>query len=235
MADDRQDRLMSASWIDWVYPLPTLTDGREATISDGFSAIETADHRQHLGVDIMYRRVPSEVPALPRGTKLFYTPENTPVVAAYGGKIWNTNITSLGHSITIDHGDVPEIGPAVTFYQHMASFARDWKKGDVIRPGDVLGIVGGPIIGYPLHHLHFELWLPTRDEAIDPEPFMTKWARRHIGQLSIPAPVYKVVNDVVPERGGGIRLSTPLVIGIAATGLLVIGLAIGAASGDDVA
>lgn len=227
MADDRHDRLMSASWIDWVYPLPTLTDGREATISDGFSAAETADHREHLGVDIMYRRLPSEVAALPRGTKLFYTPENTPVIAAYGGKIWNTNITSLGHSVTIDHGNVPEIGPAVTFYQHMASFARDWKKGDVIRPGDVLGIVGGPIIGYPLHHLHFELWLPTRDEAIDPAPFMTKWQRRHIGQLSMP------VYEVAPERGGGIGLSTPIVLGIAAAGLLAIGIAIAATSGDD--
>ena len=213
-------RLTGASWDGWIYPLPTLADGRAADISDDFSAEATADHRQHLGVDLMYRRLPSESAELPRGTKLFYMPANTPVVAAYGGKIWSASVTGYGHSVTIDHGNVPGVGPAVTFYQHMASFSREWRKGDVVRPGDVLGIVGGSLTGYPLHHLHFELRLPTRDKAIDPKPYMAKWARRRIGQLSM------------PSRGRGI--SMPLVIGVGA-GLLALGIMIASAGRDELA
>lgn len=180
----------------------------------------------------MYRRRPDEPAELPRGTKLFYMPENTPVLAAFDGKIWSTNVGDYGHSVTLDHGDAPEIGPAVTFYQHMASFNRSWKKGDVVRAGDVLGIVGGPLTGYPLEHLHFELWLPTRDNAIDPAPYMTKWERRPAFLTRMPfqrAPE----PDVPPTDRGGRLLSTPLLIGIAATGLLAIGLAIASAGSDD--
>ena len=215
--------LAAARWAGWVYPLPTLADDRDATVSDIFSAEKTADHRQHLGVDIMYRRLPHEPAELPRGTKLFYVPANTPVLAAFDGKIWNTNVTGYGHSVTIDHGNAPEIGPAVTFYQHMASFARPWKKGDVVRAGDELGIVGGSLTGYPLTHLHFELWLPTRDKAIDPKPYMTKWLRQRAGRF---------VGRGDPGRPGGRGISTPLVIGVGA-GLLALGIMIASASRDD--
>ena len=213
---------MDASWSGWINPLPTLPDGRDADISDGFSTVATAEHRQHLGVDLMYRRLPFEPAALPRGTKLFYMPANTPVLAVYGGKIWNASVTGYGHSVTIDHGNAPDIGPAVTFYQHMAAFAQPWKKGDVVRAGDALGVVGGSLTGYPLHHLHFELWLPTRDKAIDPEPYMAKWERQPAQQFV--------------ERGNGAggsrRISTPLVIGVG-VGLLALGILIASASRDE--
>lgn len=212
--------LANARWTGWVYPLPTLADDRAATISDGFSAEKTADHRQHLGVDVMYRRRPHEPAALPRGTKIFYMPANTPVLAAFGGKIWNTIVTDYGHSVAIDHGNAPDIGPAVTFYQHMASFARPWKKGGVVRAGDELGTVGGPLVGYPLHHLHFELWLPTRDKAIDPEPYMAKWERRRAHQL------------VGRGDPGGRGISVPIVIGVGA-GLIALGILIASAGRDE--
>ena len=209
--------LADARWDGWVYPLPTLGDGRNATVTDGFSAEKTADHRQHLGVDVMYRRRPHEPAELPRGTKLFYVPAGTPVLAAFDGKIWSTRVTDYGHSVTIDHGNAPDIGPAVTFYQHMASFARPWKKGDVVRAGDEIGIVGGSLTGYRLHHLHFELWLPTRDKVIDPEPYMMKWARRRIGSTR--------------STGGA---SMPLVIGVGAA-LLALGVIIASGGGDELA
>lgn len=219
-------RLASTSWDGWVYPLPTLADGRDAVVSDGFSAVATAAHRRHVGVDVMYRRQPSEPAELPRGTKLFYVPPNTPVLAAYGGKIWNTSVTGWGHAITIDHGNAPGIGPAVTFYQHMESFARPWKKGDLVRPGDVLGIVGGSSIGYTLHHLHFELWLPTRDKAVDPEPYMRKWQRLPIEQLSIP-------EQRAPQAPGESKgISLPVVLGVGA-GLLAIGILVATVGRDE--
>ena len=225
--------LADARWTGWVYPLPTLADDHAAVISDGFSAEKTADHRQHLGVDVMYRRRPLEPAKLPRGTKLFYMPEKTPVLAAFDGKIWGTNITDLGHSVTIDHGDAPEIGPAVTFYQHMGSFSRWWRKGDVVRAGDELGVVGGPLLGYPLHHLHFELWLPTRDKAIDPEPYMTKWERRRVNQIVAPSRDDRVAparDDRAVARGG---ISMPLMIGIGAAGLLALGIMIASAGSNE--
>ena len=163
----------------------------------------------------MYRRRPHEPAELPRGTKLFYMPAGTPVLAAFDGKIWSTSVTDYGHSITIDHGNAPDIGPAVTFYQHMASFARPWKKGDAVRAGDEIGIVGGSLTGYRLHHLHFELWLPTRDKVIDPEPYMARWERRHMNRLA--------------PRGG---ISMPIIIGVGA-GLLALGIVIASAGSDE--
>lgn len=215
--------LADARWAGWVYPLPTLADGRIARVTDGFSAEKTAEHRQHLGVDVMYQRRPNEPAELPRGTKLFYVPPGTPVLAAFDGKIWGTSVTDYGHSVAIDHGNAPDIGPAVTFYQHMASFARPWKKGDVIRAGEPLGIVGGSLVDYPLHHLHFELWLPTRDKAVDPQPYMSKWRRLGAGEV------------VAPSGGGrgGRGVSMPLVIGVGVAGLLALGLAIASAGRDD--
>lgn len=171
----------------------------------------------------MYRRRPHEPAALPRGTKLFYMPANTPVLAAFGGKIWNAIVTDYGHSVAIDHGNAPDIGPAITFYQHMASFGRPWKKGDVVRAGDELGTVGGPLVGYPLHHLHFELWLPTRDKAIDPEPYMAKWVRRR---------AHRLVGRGDPGGAGGRGISVPIVIGVGA-GLLALGIMIARVGRDE--
>lgn len=174
------------TWAGWIYPLPTLGDGRSAVISDGFKAVQTDDHRQHLGVDVMYRRSPMEPAELPRGSKGYYVPANTPVLAAFGGKIASANITGYGHSVSIDHGVVPGIGHVVTFYQHMSSYARPWKVGDRVSAGEKLGIVGGSLTGYPLHHLHFEMWLPTRANAINPAPYMALWQRRTSANIALP-------------------------------------------------
>ena len=229
--------LADARWSGWVYPLPTLGGDRNATVSDGFSAAKTAEHREHLGVDVMYRRRPHEPAELPRGTKLFYMPAGTPVLAAFDGKIWNAHITGFGHSVAIDHGDAPDIGPAVTFYQHMSSFARPWTKGDVVRAGDQLGIVGGSLTGYPLHHLHFELWLPTREKAVDPEPYMGMWERRRADQLqerrdSDGGRASQPQERRDPDAGGRRGVSMPLVIGIGA-GLLAIGILVASAGSDE--
>lgn len=166
------------TWANWVYPLPSLSDGRQAVISDGFSAAATDGHRQHLGVDVMYRRSPLEPAELPRGSKGYYVPANTAVLAAFGGTIAKPSLTGYGHSVQIDHGNVPGVGHVVTFYQHMSSFARPWKAGERVSAGEKLGIVGGSLTGYPLHHLHFEMWLPTRANAINPAPYMALWQRR---------------------------------------------------------
>jgi murein DD-endopeptidase MepM/ murein hydrolase activator NlpD len=169
--------LATYNWQGWVYPLPTL-GGRPAVISDGFKSVAIDGHRQHLGVDMMYRRLPLEPATLPRGSKGYYMPPNTPVMAAFGGRIWSSNVDGYGHSVQIDHGNIPNLGPTVTFYQHMASFASQWKKGDVVSAGDRLGIVGHSLTGYGLDHLHFELWLPTRSNAVDPAPYMNRWRRQ---------------------------------------------------------
>lgn len=166
-----------ANIADGVFPLPTLGT-RQAVISDGFSATATKDHREHLGCDLMYRRLASEPQVLPRGSKGFYVPENTPVLCALPGKIWSTVFTGLGHSVVVDHGNVIGLGPCCTFYQHMSSWSRTWRKGDIVTAGTELGIVGGSLSGYPLHHLHFEVWLPTRTHAVDPAPHLARWTRK---------------------------------------------------------
>lgn len=183
--DDGSDGNTGASEVnqqsisDGVFPLPTI-GSRLAVISDGFSKVATADHREHLGCDLMYRRLATEAPTLPRGSKMFAVPANTPVYAALSGKIWSRAFTEYGHSVVVDHGNVFGVGPCCTFYQHMASWSRDWTKGDIVTAGDQLGIVGHSLSGYGLDHLHFEIWLPTRSNAANPAQYLAMWRRKVI-------------------------------------------------------
>lgn len=162
---------------------PVVTRGSQrAVISDGFS-LGTATHRKHLGVDLMFPRRATDVDLPPdgvAGSKGFVMPQGIDVVAVADGKVWSAGYSdTYGYNVTIDHGREGY----VTFYQHLASLAVATRKagggGPVIRAGQKLGTVGGAPTGYRLRHLHFELWHPTRDKAIDPAPYLAR--AKHIG------------------------------------------------------
>jgi murein DD-endopeptidase MepM/ murein hydrolase activator NlpD len=163
-----------------MWPLAALRD-RLPVVTDGFS-LGTTTHRRHLGIDMMYRRLSYEPALLPRSTPNYTVPANTPVLATADGQIWKADLSSRGHQIQIDHGAPYGLKGVNTYYQHLSSFHKPWAKGDYVQAGDVLGIVGGDITpgGYPLHHLHFELWFPIKNTsvaswAVDPVPFLTTW------------------------------------------------------------
>ncbi|HZW27737.1 MAG TPA: M23 family metallopeptidase [Trueperaceae bacterium] len=119
----------------FVYPL-------RGTLSSGFGwrDVSVNGNRYHAGVD-------------------WAAPTGTPVRAARDGVVvragwWST----YGNAVAIDHGDGSE-----TRYAHLS--AVHVRAGDVVRQGDVVGLVGstGASTG---PHLHFELRFGA--QAVDP-------------------------------------------------------------------
>lgn len=176
-------------WKGWVWPVP-VNGNRIPIVSHGFEGGNpinpdgTLNYSTHLGLDVMYPRLDGD-PIGPADTVAksgkFISPIGTQIIAAGPGTIWNAGLTPLGHFIQIDHGNVGTAGGTNTFYQHLDSFNRDWKKGDRVQAGDVLGTMGGDPSNIPhLRHLHFELWFPragmdTNSWRIDPAPYMRFW------------------------------------------------------------
>lgn len=170
-----------SDWSGWVWPVP-IWDGRTPTISDGFSALASMGRRQHLGVDVTFRKKPGDPTGrvLNDATEQFISPRTTPIIAPGPGKIWAVKQTERGISVQIDHGRVGTAGGVNSFSQHLAVLSRAWKKGDIVHAGDVLGIMGfdpSRYDGEHFRHLHFELWFPVRNLARDPTPYMRHWRK----------------------------------------------------------
>lgn len=174
----------ASDWTGWVWPIPRYLDNRPPVITDGYQRYATSDHRQHLGVDLMFERardgyetVPTTMWPFPYGTAHSFLPKNWPAIAAGPGEIRYAGLSKRGHDIIIDHGKVGKAGHVTTYYQHLDGFSRDWKKGDDVEAGTPLGPTGGDIMagGYPLHHLHFEIRFPDYHHTRDPRPYLRRW------------------------------------------------------------
>jgi hypothetical protein len=181
-------------WKGWRWPVLPWGD-RLPVVSHEFEAGERflpnghLNYAVHLGLDIMFQwrvgdpRVPADTVAMKRnGMSGFIAPQGSIVVAAFPGTVWQAGPSPLGLHVQLDHGDLgPVLGGVNTYYQHMVSFARDWKRGDEVRAGDVLGVMGGDPANVPhLRHLHFELWFPRKGVSsaywpTDPAPYMAHW------------------------------------------------------------
>lgn len=192
MGDAYQAGLSSAvrasDWPGWVWPVALASwDGREPFVSSQYHASRTAEHRQHAGVDIMYRRAKGEMTwdddPLAHSTNknyIFIMPPGEFAIAAGPGKIWSAKRGPGGLSIIIDHGVVGRAGGVTTYYQHLSSFSLPWRKGDPVMPGTPLGEIGNnPSPGPDPRHLHFEIRFPNRSR--DPEPYLRRWAKIAIG------------------------------------------------------
>lgn len=170
----------ASDWQGWLWPVP-IWNGRVPVITDTFKLEKTSEHRQHLGVDVMFRKQPGD-PGFPYSSKNFTSlGSQTPIIAAGPGKIWEAG-PGRKLQIKIDHGK--HLGGTLTWYQHLSSFSRQWKKGDEVRAGDVLGIMGGDTKEgeYPLVHLHFGLWFPRSGQSqiqwqADPARYMRFWRK----------------------------------------------------------
>jgi murein DD-endopeptidase MepM/ murein hydrolase activator NlpD len=177
-----------------VWPAP-IWNGRVPYITDHFKASKTEQHRLHIGVDVMYHFLAGDPWVFPIATKSpgkgklprAVIPGDVPALAAGEGEIWNAGPGEKGHSVLIDHGLVSGIG-VTTFYQHLRNIevnhrtGKPWAKGDVVYPGDILGLIGGDTTpgGYPLWHLHFGMQFPRKGRSsasswVDPAPYMRRW------------------------------------------------------------
>ena len=92
-------------------------------------------------------------------------PQGTPVYAAESGVVTVAQSWSgYGNCIIIDHG-----GGLMTLYAHLKPGGILVEKGQEVKKGDKIGLVGmtGTATGY---HLHFEV--RKNGEPVDPEPYL---------------------------------------------------------------
>ncbi len=162
----------------WVWPVQSWRIGANVihpVISDGFDSPRPGLPR-HGGVDVMFPRPPLDKQP---GAAHFVVTPGTFVLAASDGVIWSADRSPRGLQIVVDHGQGPSPRKVATYYAHLDSFARPWKKGDVVHAGEALGTVGAdPLDGEHLRHLHFEVWLGGPSDRIDPEHIMQGWEYR---------------------------------------------------------
>lgn len=175
--------------VGWMWPVPSLKtkDGAryDAVISDGVGTAR--GDAVHRGVDIMYkRRTSTDRPEYKQGTdgtRGFFAPPLTPIVAARDGVVWSAGNTPRGWTVVLDHGK-----PWATYYTHMEHTPFPAHAQGVntatghatpVKAGDVIGFMGyDPMDAAKLRHLHFAVWHGGTDEdAIDPADEMTKWPR----------------------------------------------------------
>ncbi len=154
--------------------------GYAPTRSDTYSPEETSSHREHHGLDLMYRRKPGGPDAMfpagtPNGSQLFFCPDSRPACAARDGMIWQIQKTGHGIAVVIDHGK-----PFATFYTHLSSVNFPWTErgagGIRVKAGQPLGVIGfSPLDGERLIHLHFEVWYKGGSGShVDPWPLLER-------------------------------------------------------------
>lgn len=170
---------------DWSHPMPALViAGRRylPVISDGYSPVQTPTHRRHLGADVMYKArskadLPQYVPPRERSkNRWYFFPFNVPIAVARDGVIWDVvRSPTRGIGVLVVH----EKGTLATWYQHLAELTRDWKKGDKVTRGTLLGSQGySPNGDAPVHlHFGFKKWDrgAKKWRYVDPGPLLDSW------------------------------------------------------------
>lgn len=184
-------RDMTIPWGDsklWMVPVPDLNLGGvkyPATVSQEWRATAPGV-AGHYGIDLMYPRNEGELPeyAGHDGTKRFFAPQGTPVIAARDGVLWSADHSQRGFQIVLDHGK-----PFATYYQHIEKLsvplAEQGKTEDgkvyVVRAGDVIGMMGyDPIDPEGLRHLHFAVWYAGFGDSasVNPGGVIGGWGRQ---------------------------------------------------------
>jgi murein DD-endopeptidase MepM/ murein hydrolase activator NlpD len=159
----------------WVWPVPRW-NGRAPVISDGFFSPRPGAIR-HGGVDLMFARVSTDAFKVgPNGSAHHVMPDGMTAVAASDGVVWSAGMTPRGFTVVLDHGP----RQVATYHTHLEKLLvherAGAKGGEAIRAGQPIGVIGAdPMDREHLKHLHFEIWLPDHDHAIDPAPLMRGW------------------------------------------------------------
>lgn len=184
--------------VAWTFPVEKWR-GRTPVVSQSYTP------PGHEGVDIMFRRIPTDALEFPIGkssSKNYVCPaDEVGVVAVADGTLVRAGKMENGHYAVIDHG-----GGIHTLYLHMSRlFVPFTKTADAkhanVRAGERIGLVGfSPLDGQRLPHLHFEVWKGgDASKHVDPAPFL-KGAR---------------------IAGGFARLELVLLLAIAGAALLI--------------
>jgi murein DD-endopeptidase MepM/ murein hydrolase activator NlpD len=164
----------------WAWPIPDLVitgTTFPAEMSQEWRRIVPA----HLGVDFMYRRPLSPLTDVIKSERFndhgdnarWFTPPNTPILAARAGTVYSVDRSPRGIEVVLDHGP-----PWATYYQHLSSVSV--KKGDAVAAGQQIGVIGAdPTDPEGLRHLHFATWYKGAGDSasVDPGRVVPLWRR----------------------------------------------------------
>lgn len=135
------------------WPLRALPDGRKPTITSRH-AIHNPSRPTHRGVDLFYRRLPTDPPMrIGDGgrTAKWWIPEMTEVIAPAAGLVEIAGNSKTGWRVWIRHA-----GGLATGGFHMTQIFV--KAGDAVRMADPIGIVGDNPADHDPDHLHWEVY-----------------------------------------------------------------------------
>lgn len=155
--------------------------GYQFSISDGFGRNKRRG-KGHLGADLARRRLTKGIWKRPEYSPWYYCPSNlVHAVACAGGEVIRITTDGNGTAVYLKHGRY------MTVYRHLNGVYVT--KGTHLGMGDFIGIVSHAPKNRPkvFNHLHFEVWDTTLRgdagvwnrgrQAIDPAPFLKRWAR----------------------------------------------------------
>jgi GNAT superfamily N-acetyltransferase len=130
-----------------VWPVPLSPAGTAPVISSKYGTRDTA---YHYGSDIMWKRPTKGETALPEYSPGYWLADGTVALAFADGVVTTADATGKPYRVRIDHGNGLES-------QYIHLFSLKVKKGDRVREGQPVGVIGHNPDGYRLNHLHFEV------------------------------------------------------------------------------
>lgn len=151
--------------LTWYWPMPDIVDTASGTRPTWSSVVSQEYQGKHYGQDIMYRRsnwkgirallsgttVDKQQwpPGTTNGSKSFFCPPGTPILAAARGTVLSVKSLDTGIGVSIDHGEGWS-----TLYLHLETVLV--REGDSVDGGTKLGTAGfSPQDPQKLRHLHF--------------------------------------------------------------------------------
>ncbi len=150
----------------YVFPVPTL-NGRIPVVSSRF---RSEDRPDHIGADIMYKRLPEDggpqgENKFPQYARRYYMPFGIPALAFASGVVQDAKYIGTGGYVRIDHG-----GGLESQYMHLENLKM--QKGQQVKAGQVVGLISNNPIDTDPNHLHFQI--KKNGIAVDPQPYLDK-------------------------------------------------------------
>jgi murein DD-endopeptidase MepM/ murein hydrolase activator NlpD len=177
--DGMEDTFSDGSeFFGWRYPMASW-EGYQPEISDKWSPEITAKHREHHGVDIMFRRKVGGADSrfssgTSQGTPHYFCPSGVEILAPRDGYIWSSGMGPTGNYVVLSTRK-----PIAIFMVHMAALyvPTGIVRGagqHKVKAGQPIGVVGfSPRDPQRLNHLHLEVWRGGGAAShVDPTPYL---------------------------------------------------------------
>ena len=154
----------------FIYPVPLLGK-RLPVISSHF---REENRPSHVGVDIMYKRLPEDGGppgklSFPLYARRYFMPFNIPAFAFAAGVVSIAKQIGTGGYVQIDHGSGLK-----SEYMHLTDLKV--KTGQKVSAGIPVGLISNNPIDTDPNHLHFQI--KKNGSVVDPEPYLAQAQKR---------------------------------------------------------